>query len=244
MPDFFRAQSVLRLRSMHTNPHGNRASRFATIKQTLLYVVLLALASVAGAHAAKPATQDARKLSPYRAIIVEAFTVQKSAATKDIPIGLESALQNDAVTKLRAAALFDAVINAAPAPAEAASVAQPLDLRVNAAQPIAPTSAAGQLSPSQPVTPDRRLTLHGTIISFNKGNRAARYFGGFGAGESKLKVRFTLLDAKTGAELMTWEQTGTFKGMFSPFGGSSGKADDNAANSVIKGLLKKIEENR
>ncbi|HVB86154.1 MAG TPA: hypothetical protein VNK23_05740 [Candidatus Dormibacteraeota bacterium] len=94
------------------------------------------------AYAAPPGKQDAKKLSRYTAIVVEAFTVQQSAATKDFPIGLESALQSDAVSKLRAASLFDAVINAAPAPAAESGEVAPLDLRVNAAQPIAPNSAA------------------------------------------------------------------------------------------------------
>lgn len=91
-------------------------------------------------RAARPAGRE--KLSQYTAIVVVAFTVQKSPATKNFPIGLESALQDDAVSKLRAAALFNAVINAAPAPAAESSVAEPLNLRVNAAQPIAPNSAA------------------------------------------------------------------------------------------------------
>ena len=175
---------------------------------------------------------------------MEGFTVQKSPATKDLPIGLESALQSDAVAKLQAAAVFNAVINAAPAPAEPSGVAEPLDLRVNAAQPIAPNSAADQLSPSVPTSQHRRLILNGSIVAFKKGNRAERYIAGFGAGESKLKVRFTLVDAKTGAEVMSWDQTGTFKGMAAPFGGGSGKADQSDAGSVVKGLVKKIEQNR
>jgi len=218
----------------------------AAIARNLLCAILLVTLAGAVAHAATPPPrQDAKKLAPYRAIIVEAFTVEKGPATKNIPIGLESALQTDAVAKLQAAALFAGVINAAPAPAEAADVAQPLDLRVNAAQPIAPDSAAGEIAPAQPLaSQDRRLILNGTIVSFKKGNRAARYLAGFGAGESKLKVRFTLQDAETGAQVMSWEQTGTFKGMFAPFGGSSGKAGHSEADSVIKGLIKKIEENR
>lgn len=208
-----------------------------------MWAIVLTFASSTPVFAAQH-QQGAEKLSPYKAIVVEAFKVQKSPATKNFPIGLESALQNDAVSKLRAAALFDAVINAAPAPAAESSQVAPLDLRVNAAQPIAPSSAAGQLAAPQAASHGRRLILQGTVVSFNKGNRAARYFAGFGAGESKLKVRFTLVDAKTGHEVMNWDQTGTFKGMFAPFGGGSGKAGNSEANGVIKGLLKKIRENR
>ncbi|MGH9562148.1 MAG: DUF4410 domain-containing protein, partial [Terracidiphilus sp.] len=91
---------------------------------------------------------------------------------------------------------------------------------------------------------DRRVILNCTILSFSTGNRAARYLAGFGAGESKLKVRFALKDAKTGADVMSWEQTGTFKGMFTPFGGNANTAFAGAANGVVKGLMKQIEKNR
>jgi len=205
--------------------------------------IFLAFASATAVLAAQR-QQDAKKLSQYTAIVVQAFTVQKSPATKDVPIGLESALQSDAVTRLQAAALFYAVINAAPAPADPAGVTEPLDLRVNAAQPITADSSAGRLAMPEAAGHSRRLILNGTIVAFKKGNRAARYFAGFGAGESKLKVHFALVDAKTGAEVMSWDQTGTFKGMAAPFGGGSGKVDQGDAGSVVKGLVKKIEENR
>ncbi|MGH9718203.1 MAG: DUF4410 domain-containing protein [Candidatus Acidiferrales bacterium] len=208
----------------------------------LLLIPLFAV--VTAAHAAPHRQQEAKKLSKYKVIVVKPFTVEKSPSTKNFPSGLESALQNGAVAKLRAAALFEAVISVSPRlDAEPTAIA-PLDLRINAVQPVPPDSAAGKLSAPEAPSHGRRLILNGTVVSFSSGNRAVRYLGGFGAGESKLKVRFTLVDAKTGDDVMSWDQTGTFKGMFSPFGGSSGKAGTDDAGSVIKGLLKKIEENR
>lgn len=185
---------------------------------------------------------NAKKLADYQVIVVQAFTIDKGAAAT-APEGLETALHARAVQELQAKALFDAVIDAAPPPESAPTPIGSVDLRVGAAQPDAPRGASVP-QPDGSRRDERRLLLRCAVLSFSKGNRAARYVAGFGAGESKLKVRFTLADAKTGAEVMSWEQSGNFKGMFTPFGGSGKRASNGAANGVVKGLMKQIEENR
>jgi hypothetical protein len=209
--------------------------------------VLSMLLATAGATSVVPpaarAAAHEKKLAAYKVIVVEAFTIDKSATAQDAARGLASELHERAVEKLQAKALFDAVVDAAPVRSNEPSTPNgPVDLRVRAAPP--PIGTAAAQTPDNRPRSDRRLILHCAVLSFSKGNRAVRYLGGFGAGESKLKVRFALTDAKTGAKVMDWEQTGTFKGTFTPFGGSANQAMASAANGVVKGLIKQIEKNR
>lgn len=214
------------------------------LRRMAVLSILLAIGGAATARPREPrSATTAKKLSDYKVIVVEAFTIDKNPATADFPKGLELLIHARAVQELQAKALFDAVVDAGPAvPEDAAAPNAPLDMRVGAVSPA--PSPVGAQAARDAVSAGRRVDLHCVILSFSKGNRAARYVAGFGPGESKLKVRFTLTDAMTGTEIMSWEQTGTFKGTFTPFGGSSGQASDSLANGVVKGLIKQIEKNR
>jgi hypothetical protein len=207
-------------------------------------LALVALASSAISAAAGHPRASAKKLAPYNVIVVKAFTIDKSPATSSAPSGLESMLHARAVEQLQAKAVFNDVIDAAPEASEdTGCVNARVDLRVSAAQPIL-TGVPGA-EPRQNAGAGRRLALSGTILSFSKGNRAARYLSdGLGAGKSKLKIRFTLNDAKTGAELMSWTETGTFRGIVSTFGGSANQATAGDANGVVKALIRHIQKNR
>jgi Domain of unknown function (DUF4410) len=201
------------------------------------------LATAALTQAARP--RPAKELAGYNVLVVQTFTIEKTPATSGAPEGLESMIHARAVEELQAKAIFDGVIDAAPPAASENSerVDARVDLRVSAAQPVI-TGVPG-VEPRANTAAQRRVMLSGTILSFSKGNRAARYVtDGLGVGESKLKIRFTLTDAQTGAELMSWVETGTFKGTLSPFGGSANQATSGAANGVVKGLIKQIEKNR
>jgi hypothetical protein len=205
------------------------------------------MVAAARSHAARsPAQQPAKKLAGYTVIVVEKFTVDKNPATEDFPKGLETMMQGRAVAKMREQKLFEKVIDAAEAPAvqPAASNPAPSDDTRAAAQTGTRGEGAGVQKPTASGAGERRVSLNGTVLTFDKGSRAARYFGGFGAGESKLKVRFILADAQTGTEVMRWDQVGTFKGMFSAFGGSQEEAFASTANGVVKGLIKEIVKNR
>ncbi|MGH9738594.1 MAG: DUF4410 domain-containing protein [Candidatus Acidiferrales bacterium] len=206
-------------------------------------VAVIASAAAFAAPRASRSAKDARKLAPYNAIVVKPFAIEKYPSTADAPDGLASAIQKRAVQELEANALFDAVIDASPmVSSQSDDASGRVDMRISpVARGIAAT--AGTPSPADGMR-DRRLILHCEVVSFSRGNRAARYLAGFGAGESKLKARFTLTDEKTGADVLSWEQTGTFKGMLTSFGGGNQSAVNGAANSVVKGMIKQIEKNR
>ncbi len=60
------------------------------------------------------------------------------------------------------------------------------------------------------------VVLEGNFIEFNGGNRALRFWVGFGAGKTYLKVKGRLIDAGTGKELASFgdQETG-YKGVAS-----------------------------
>jgi hypothetical protein len=81
------------------------------------------------------------------------------------------------------------------------------------------------------------VVLGCTVLIFDKGSRAARYFGGMGAGQTKMKARFVLADAQTGKEVLKFDQQGTFKGMMSAFGGNQDEAAAGAARGLVNAMM-------
>ncbi|MBT0654373.1 DUF4410 domain-containing protein [Geomobilimonas luticola] len=62
----------------------------------------------------------------------------------------------------------------------------------------------------------KAIILEGSFTEFNGGNRAARFWVGFGAGKTYLKVKGQLIDAETGKQLATFEDRETgYKGVAS-----------------------------
>jgi len=51
---------------------------------------------------------------------------------------------------------------------------------------------------------EKALILEGEFVEFNAGNRAVRFWVGFGAGKTYLKVKGRILDAATGKELVAF----------------------------------------
>ena len=66
----------------------------------------------------------------------------------------------------------------------------------------------------------------------------------FGYGATKIKMRFSVRDAATGVELVTFDHKGSFSGAFSFVGGGKEKAQNEAAGDVVDGIVKKILKNR
>jgi hypothetical protein len=160
------------------------------------------------------AQNNKKPLADYTAIVVEKFTVEKTQATEGFPDGEEAVLQKSTISRFRQKKTFPETIDGT----ETAISAEP--------------------------TNGKRMILSGTIVGFNKGNRAARYIVGFGAGATKIKVRFVFRDAESGQELLSVDRDGKFTGMFNLVGGSGTQAMSDVANDVIDGLIKQINKSR
>jgi hypothetical protein len=76
------------------------------------------------------------------------------------------------------------------------------------------------------------LRISGNITQFDKGNRAARYFVGFGAGRSKIQARVTFTDAKTHQLLLEDDVDG--KVVMGAFGGDGRGATRGLAKELAK----------
>ncbi len=183
--------------------------------------LLLMLAAALPALAADQKKEAAKQLAGYNGILVEKFAVDNNPATEDFPKGLETMMQSRAVQKLREKKIFDEVVDGAE-----------------------PTAADPGVAKAPGAEPPRWLILSATVLTFDKGSRAARYWGGFGAGATRIKVRFVLRDEKTGAEILRFDHQGSFKGMFSTFGGSQEEAFGKAASGVVNGMTTELEKNR
>ncbi len=155
-------------------------------------------------------------------------------------------MQGRAVAKMREQKLFEKVIDGAEAPGVtgAAENKEVVKEPGNAEKTEPKTGEPSGQKDVATAPAERRLILSSTVVLYDKGSRAARYFGGFGAGQSKVKVRFLLKDAQTNAEVLSFEKQGTFKGMFSMFGGSQEEAFAKAASGVVKALINELIKNR
>jgi hypothetical protein len=81
------------------------------------------------------------------------------------------------------------------------------------------------------------LVVEGRFTVLNPGNRAKRYWGGFGAGKAKVCVEGRVVDAE-GVELATFSDCRSGTGMFSFAGG---KAEGMMSNDVYKAAFNTAE---
>lgn len=75
------------------------------------------------------------------------------------------------------------------------------------------------------------LVLDGTVVSFEKGSRAKRYFIGFGAGKAFCTIESTFTNKSTGQEILTTKFDGELSMSF--FGGSADEAVDAVVAAYI-----------
>lgn len=188
-----------------------------TWKSATAGLIFLLVAGIAAAQAANRKT--GKPLAGYPTIVVERFSVEKNSATEEFPRGQEIGIQQNAVNHLLQSRLFEEVVDAMD---EASALA--------AADP----AKNGR----------RRLLLSGTVVQYDKGSRAARWFVGMGAGATKVKVRFVVRDAESSAELLRTDCQGKFYGWVAFVGGSKEQATNEAAGDVVDGLLRAIKKNR
>ena len=83
---------------------------------------------------------------------------------------------------------------------------------------------------------DGVLVLDGTLISFEKGSRAKRYFIGFGAGKAYCTIQSIFIDKKTEEHILKLNFDGELS--MSLFGGSA----DEAVQGVVKAYLGYFED--
>lgn len=81
------------------------------------------------------------------------------------------------------------------------------------------------------------VRLVGTVTEFSKGNRAARYFVGFGAGRAKIKALVKFTDASTNEILLEDDVDGNV--VMGTLGGESSGAMRGLAKEVAK-VVKKV----
>lgn len=85
--------------------------------------------------------------------------------------------------------------------------------------------------------PARRVKISGEVTKYSKGNRAARYLVGFGAGRTKLVADVKVRDAETGQILIEQKVDGHVYGGL--FGGGTDQAKGGLASEIIKTMTKK-----
>ena len=98
------------------------------------------------------------------------------------------------------------------------------------------TDTAAQTAPA------RRAKISGTVTKYSKGNRAARYLVGFGAGRTKLVADVKVVDAETGEVLLEQKVDGHVYGGL--FGGETDAAKGGLASDIIKAMTKKGHANK
>ena len=158
----------------------------------------------------REAAAPPKPLAGYNEVVVERFAVEKSCELSPLQ---SDAVQQTAVARLRAKKIV-AVID-----------------RLDA--------DSAELASAPPADGVRRMTVTATVVEFARGSRTARSIG-IGAGATKLRIRFTIKDALTGAELFTTERLGRYS-----YGGGTNEAGFSAvACEVVDGLIADIERNR
>ncbi len=80
-----------------------------------------------------------------------------------------------------------------------------------------------------------KLAVRAMLFIFNPGSKAARYWGGFGAGKGKIGYHVKLVDTDTDETIAEFDAYGTVVGGM--FGGDIGTAYDKAAGAIIKYMI-------
>jgi hypothetical protein len=155
-----------------------------------------------------------KPLAGYGEAVVERFTVEKQCELSRVD---SDAVQKQFVARLRAKKLL-AVIDRMTADGE-------------------------ELVKVPPADGVKRMTVSATVVEFTRGNRAARSIG-IGAGAMMLRVRFTVKDAVTGAEILACERLGRYSGRFIADGGTKEAGFSAVVTEVVDGLIAEIEKNR
>jgi len=83
---------------------------------------------------------------------------------------------------------------------------------------------------------DGVVVMESTLLSYEKGSKAARYFIGFGAGKAYCTIQSVFIDKATGKQLLKANFEGELSGGI--FGGTSKQAAREVVDSIIEYLKK------
>lgn len=78
---------------------------------------------------------------------------------------------------------------------------------------------------------DNVLVVKGTLLSYEKGSRAKRYFIGFGAGKAYSTVQCTLIDKATGRQVLKANFDGELS--LGVFGGEAKRAYEGVVKAIV-----------
>jgi len=97
----------------------------------------------------------------------------------------------------------------------------------------------GNASPAKSPDGKRWIAVRGKVENFDPGSRAARYFGGFGAGAAIVKVSGELTDTEGGDVMLRFTQerrsgVGAFGGSYDKLLQRSGKAIGEDVGSIFR----------
>jgi len=84
-------------------------------------------------------------------------------------------------------------------------------------------------------TDEKSLLIKTVLIDYNPGSRAARYWGGLGAGKGIIAVRVTVMDQKSGEIIAQGEAFGTVAGGL--FGGSFHSAYEACGKGIARMII-------
>jgi uncharacterized protein DUF4410 len=191
------------------------------IKFSVLAALLLASSVGLRSMPTEAKEKLAKLLTGYTAIHVEKFAVGTLSTKEGFPADYEKVMQRLAVEKLAASRLFEKVIDGSEASAASSSDAP------------GPAEERGHA-----------IMLSATVIGYDPGSRATRFWVGMGAGAAKVKVRFIFRDAQSNKEILRSDLQGKYSGTWNPGGGSNEKATRVSEEKVVEELIKEIQKNR
>ncbi len=199
---------------------GNfRVFRLFRVFRVLLYSVSIYYLFIAVSSSAN--LQNEKPLAGYNVVVIDQAVVDQTPATAKFPAGYDNALQQTIIERFKDNRLFDEVIDGT-------------------------IKDEDQITASSPAPPaaNKRLVISTSIIEFNPGNKALRRTIGFGAGATKVKIRYVFRDAAANREVFTTTQQGKFWGFVEVFGPGRNHAVTEASGDVIDSLIREIDKNR
>jgi len=157
------------------------------------------------------------------ASVVSAFSVSSLFAADEAPLPKPDVLTEEAVMTSKRLSTYDTIIlrDLKVEGAEYSNIDEEEKPKVEAMKPFLVRTVAESLEmelkrrnmfkkiQKNGEAKQKAVILEGDFTEFNAGNRAVRFWVGFGAGKTYLRMKGRLIDAETGKELATFEDRET-----------------------------------